>query len=90
MTGGYPGITSSEGKTNEEQRKFMISTMNKMNNSAEGKTLIEDTVAREADVLVEAFRKESKSGPVAIKGRFLTPVNNIVMTITAGRDTRKP
>ena len=86
--GGYPGVTTSEGKTWTAQRKFMTSTLSKMSSSQEGKTNIQDIVAREAEYLVAKLKKDAKNGPVQVKGLLLPAVNNVVLTLTTGRPTK--
>ena len=66
----------------------MLATLKKMSSSESGKSTIEDIVAREAEYMVSKLKEDAKKGPIQVKGRLLPAVNNVVFSLTTGRETK--
>ena len=93
-TGSYPGVAGSEGANWSSQRKWMISTLNRLSNTVDtgsgvgGVNLVEDIVSSEAKSLCDLISDQASNGPVGVKRLFAPAINNVVMSLTTGSSLR--
>ena len=85
-------MAGSEGANWSAQRKWMISTLNRLSNTVDtgsgGVNLVEDIVSSEAKSLCDLISDQASNGPVGVKRLFAPAINNVVMSLTTGSSLR--